>query len=501
MIEMKDLQEGASLDGHDEEFGVVEMQPRSYLPVHGDDAADGPAESGVWSQRRFGKQNRCMVLLMGTLLLAAIIYVVGMVYLSDDDMDALVQPFERESGIVEDGMENEKEQEAFDSINTGNRSPINAKKHQHFGGHDNPFASKVNSVSFRPEDQQQQQGQTSKGSGGRNGNLGGRLGKIGQNGHFDGKRPGAFSQHASDGNGGISASTGNQNMDSQGDFSNNDGHSDTASSQAKSQEVIDEKDVYCEDLTRYQIWYDATITKADGPQFLVVHQMQHDHKAFTQGLTYARGQLFESTGLYGQSTIRILDPDTANVLKTVPMDNRLFGEGMAYYKDTLVQITWKSQKGFIYNMTTLETIHEYQFASTRNEGWGITWDRCKDELIITDGSEFLHFWDPNTMTEKRKVSVTRQNGKKALEMNEIEFWRGRVLANVWYEDVLLVIDPETGTVEKEYDFSTLWPAKDRSAEGADVLNGISVSKDPDILYVTGKNWNRMFTVELLPSLS
>lgn len=132
------------------------------------------------------------------------------------------------------------------------------------------------------------------------------------------------------------------------------------------------------------------------------------------------------------------------------MDNKLFAEGMTYYKDTLVQITWKSQRGFIYNMTNLETIEEYHFSSTRNEGWGITWDRCKDELIMTDGSHYLHFWDPTNMTEKRKVPVIRQSGEKALELNEIEFWRGRVLANVWYEDVLLVIDPETGTVEKEY---------------------------------------------------
>lgn len=132
------------------------------------------------------------------------------------------------------------------------------------------------------------------------------------------------------------------------------------------------------------------------------------------------------------------------------MDDQLFGEGMTYCKDTLVQITWKSQKGFIYNMTTLETIHQFEFSSTNNEGWGITWDRCKDELIMTDGSQYLHFWDPITMVEKRKIPVFRLDGTNALELNEIEFWRGRVLANVWYEDVLLVINPETGKVEKEY---------------------------------------------------
>mmetsp|Transcript_19499 Transcript_19499/g.31365 ORF Transcript_19499/g.31365 Transcript_19499/m.31365 type:complete len:237 (-) Transcript_19499:98-808(-) len=228
----------------------------------------------------------------------------------------------------------------------------------------------------------------------------------------------------------------------------------------------------------------------------VVHQID----IHRQGLTYARGQLFESTGLYGQSTVRILDPNTVEVLKQVPMNKILFGEGMAYFKDTLVQITWKSQQGFVYNMTTLEVIDQFKFSTTKNQGWGITWDRCKDELIVTDGSKYLHFWDPSTMAEKRKIPVTRLSGEPAVEMNEIEFWRGRVLANVWFEDVLLVIDPETGTVEKEYDFATLWPKEDRAKHGADVFNGISVSEDPNVLYVTGKQWDRMFQIELLPEL-
>ena len=219
---------------------------------------------------------------------------------------------------------------------------------------------------------------------------------------------------------------------------------------------------------------------------------------YSQGLTYARGELFESTGLYGQSTVRILDKDSANVKKKVGMEPRLFGEGMTFYKDKLVQITWKSQEGFIYNMDDLQTIDRFRYTTTLNEGWGITWDRCNDELIVTDGSPNLHFWDPETMAEKRKISVVRLSGTPAKRLNEIEFWRGRVLANVWFEDVLLVINPTTGLVEKEYDFKSLWPEKERKAEGADVFNGISISNIPDQLYVTGKLWNRMFVIELLP---
>lgn len=182
------------------------------------------------------------------------------------------------------------------------------------------------------------------------------------------------------------------------------------------------------------------------------------------------------------------------------MELRLFGEGMTYYKDKLVQITWKSQQGFIYSLDDLAIVDKFRFTSTKNQGWGITWDRCKDELIVTDGSEYLHFWDPETMSQKRKVPVHRLNGKPALELNEIEFWRGRVMANVWFEDVLLVIHPETGVVEKEYDFSALWPKRERKSMGADVFNGISVSSPdkPNQLYVTGKLWDRIYEIELLP---
>lgn len=185
------------------------------------------------------------------------------------------------------------------------------------------------------------------------------------------------------------------------------------------------------------------------------------------------------------------------MVKSVPIDKSLFGEGLAYCKDTLVQITWKSQRGFVYNVTNLELLDEFKFTTTNNEGWGITWDRCKDEIIVTDGSANLHFWDPETMKEKRKLPVVRMNGVPATKLNEIEYWRGRILANVWYEDVLLVINPENGEVEKEYDFASLWPENER-IHGADCFNGISVSNKAGVLYVTGKKWDRIYAIELLP---
>lgn len=169
-----------------------------------------------------------------------------------------------------------------------------------------------------------------------------------------------------------------------------------------------------------------------------------------QGLTYADGTLWESNGLYGRSTVRILDPATADVMKSIDMNSQLFGEGMAYRDGLLYQITWKSKRGFIYDAETLDLVREFAYKTTLGEGWGITWDPCDDEFIVTDGSPNLHFWDVDTLEQTRVISVKRMNGDPAEELNEIEWFRGKILANVWYEDVLLVINPVTGDVEKEY---------------------------------------------------
>lgn len=166
--------------------------------------------------------------------------------------------------------------------------------------------------------------------------------------------------------------------------------------------------------------------------------------------------------MYGKSSVRILDPETIDVVKSVNMANEFFGEGLAHKDGLLYQITWKSNRGFVYNATTLDIVKEFKFHTTRNEGWGITWDPCQNEFVVTDGSPNLHFWEPRTLTETRTVQVRRLNGDPARNMNEIEWYRGRILANVWFEDVLLVINPETGIVEKEYgkcQDSLKWPSK------------------------------------------
>ena len=198
-------------------------------------------------------------------------------------------------------------------------------------------------------------------------------------------------------------------------------------------------------------WLDAKVTLRDGIKYEVVRQLQHDRESFTEGLCYAEGKLYESVGLWKKSAVLVLDPETGSTLERYPMDSKYFAEGLTYVNGKLIQLTYKHREGFIYDADNLAaTPTTFGFNCTTNEGWGLTYDPTKHELIESDGSEFLHFWDPETMTEKRKVSVTRLGGSIANNINELEYWRGRVLANIWYTDILLVIHPETGIVEKEY---------------------------------------------------
>lgn len=133
------------------------------------------------------------------------------------------------------------------------------------------------------------------------------------------------------------------------------------------------------------------------------------------------------------------------------MGQQYFGEGLTYVDGRLIQLTYKARTGFVYHISDPGTvIGNFSYSSTTNEGWGLTYNPDKHELIESDGSASLHFWDPDTFQEIRRLPVTRLNGVPATRMNELEYWRGRVLANVWFQDILLVINPDTGAVEKEY---------------------------------------------------
>jgi len=450
--------------------------------------------------------------------------------MSRQNMDAFLEPFERESGIVENDVQNDEMQQSKEKDE--NETETEHMTENKFGGSNNPYDSKINNV-------------VGNNSPKHSGNCiddpdfmfikipGKNCDWVSQNSRkvcnmlYKGQLVRDFCKVACNNciNKGEKEDTKNiinnigcddqaENCDDNTNTSIDDSLEDEENKTSPGQDrgdgnnddkdqqptIIDDNDVFCEDLSQYQKWYEAKVTKADGVKFRIVKEYKHDENAFTQGLTYHKGKFYESDGLYGKSAVRIVDQDNADAIKNVQMANEYFAEGLTVYKDTLVQLTWKSKRGFVYNITSLEEIYNFTFSTERNEGWGITWDRCKDELIVTDGSANIYFWDPKTMKEKRRISIKRLDSRNAKSMNEIEFWRGRILANVWYEDVILVINPETGVIEKEYEFSELWPKSKRSSKKADVFNGISISADPNVLYVTGKLWDRMFSIELLPDL-
>lgn len=240
--------------------------------------------------------------------------------------------------------------------------------------------------------------------------------------------------------------------------------------------------------------------------YVVLQVLPHDDRAFTQGLTYFNGNLWEGTGLYHESELRRVDPNTGTVLQTHKLESKYFGEGIAHFTDKdgngrIIQITWKRQVGWIYNAETFEIVKEFTYSTKTTEGWGITYNENENEFIVSDGSSHLFFWDRDTLEQKRhvevhiKFSVEDDSLKQPMNLlNELEWHKGAVLANVWYQDYLLRIDPATGSVSHIYDFSNLYQNR---AQSADCFNGISVTDMEDELWVTGKHWPNMYRIKLL----
>lgn len=198
----------------------------------------------------------------------------------------------------------------------------------------------------------------------------------------------------------------------------------------------------------------TTISKS----YRVVEQVGHDNKSFTQGISYCSdGKIYESTGLYGQSKVRRINPDTFLVEKTIDSPNEFFGEGSTCFigpdgKERLVEITWKQHRGFLYDVPSLEVVHSFDFETTppSHQGWGITYDSKNHELIVSDGTPYLYFWDPDNFKIKRRVEVTRFDGRRQDMINELEFMDGLVCYNIWHQDQIICADPETGKSVREY---------------------------------------------------
>lgn len=223
--------------------------------------------------------------------------------------------------------------------------------------------------------------------------------------------------------------------------------------------------------------------------YRVVQAYPHDPQAFTQGLIYLDGHLYESTGLNGQSSLREEDLQTGQVIREVNVPSRYFAEGLTNWGSTLIQLTWKAHVAFVYDRATFQLLKTFHYPW---EGWGLTQDG--KHLILSDGSDTLHFLDPNTFQQVRSVRVTA-DGHPVDQLNELEYIHGEIYANVWMTDKIARISPQTGKVLAWINLSGLLPSIEVRGRDA-VLNGIAYDSTHNRLFVTGKLWPRLFQIQV-----
>ena len=227
--------------------------------------------------------------------------------------------------------------------------------------------------------------------------------------------------------------------------------------------------------------------------FAVVKRYPHDPQAFTQGLVFHDGSLYEGTGLYDRSSLRKVRLEDGVVLDQVLLEQEYFGEGITILGDHIVQLTWRENKGFVYDLETLEKTETFDYAG---EGWGLTTDGTY--LIMSDGSHVLTYLDSETFQPVRHLEVRGEAGP-VRNLNELEYIpgdKGEIFANVWFDDRICRIDPETGTVLGWIDLRDLCEEERALRGGEDVLNGIAYDAANDRLFVTGKLWRNVYEIEL-----
>jgi glutamine cyclotransferase len=239
-------------------------------------------------------------------------------------------------------------------------------------------------------------------------------------------------------------------------------------------------------VTRFMIIYSDVVPKKYA--YKVIHTYSHNRDAFTQGLVYDNGVLFEGTGENG-SSLREVELETGKVIRQHNLDDTLFGEGITLYKDLIYQVTWKSKIGFVYNKSDFKLINKIYYAT---EGWGLT--TINDRIILSDGTNILYFFEPEMFTVASQIEVY-DNEKKVDQLNELEYINGEIWANIWMTDLIARIDPASGKVLAYIDLKGLLPKSDRSEE-TDVLNGIAYDSSANRIFVTGKRWPKLFEIKL-----
>ncbi len=226
--------------------------------------------------------------------------------------------------------------------------------------------------------------------------------------------------------------------------------------------------------------------------YKVIASFPHDTSSFTQGLVFAAdGQMYESTGLNGESTLRRVEIATGRTLQRVDVPSQYFAEGLAMVGDELLQLTWQHKMGFVYDRHTFKQKRTFTY---QTEGWGIAYDGAAS-LVMSDGSDMLTFLDPKTLTAGRTLRVP-DAGRPVAKINELEWIEGEIWGDLWLTDRIARISPKTGVVNSWIDLSPLWPAAQRPMPSDQVLNGIAYDAANRRIYITGKKWPRLYQISV-----
>ena len=236
-------------------------------------------------------------------------------------------------------------------------------------------------------------------------------------------------------------------------------------------------------------WRTSGQSQAPTQGFVTVNRFPHDPKAYCQGLVFRDGFLYEGTGNYGESSLRKVELQTGRVLQRHNLDAHLFGEGIALWENQIIQLTWKSRQAIVYDLASFQEQRRFAY---KGQGWGLTHDG--QFLIMSDGTATLRFIDPKTFEVKRQLLV-RDGSRRINQLNELEYVEGEIYANVWYDDRIARISPTSGRVLAWIDLSRLYPAAQRPHRDA-VLNGIAYDAKSHRLFVTGKDWPRLFEIRV-----
>jgi glutaminyl-peptide cyclotransferase len=240
-------------------------------------------------------------------------------------------------------------------------------------------------------------------------------------------------------------------------------------------------------ITRFIVVYSDSKPKRNG--YKVIHSFPHDIGAFTQGLVYENGIFLEGTGQPGSSNLRKVDPETGKVIFQVNLESPLFGEGIAICGEKIFQLTWQDKVGFVYDKSTFKQIGKIYY---QTEGWGLT--AIEDKLVMSDGSNIIYFRDPDQFGVISKIEVY-DNEKKVDKLNELEYIDGEIWANIWETDLIARIDPLSGKVIAYIDLRGIISDSETDIK-ANFLNGIAYDREGKRIFVTGKNWPKLFEIKI-----